>query len=74
MCNCHKAYLLIIFIIPPYIWLSTDVILFFVFLAPIKVKRPGEENVKCTIMFLLDYQVSMDLIRQMSVPTQALKK
>ena len=22
-----------------------------------KVKRPGEENVKCTIMFLLDYQV-----------------
>ena len=22
-----------------------------------KVKRPGEDNVKCTIMFLLDYQV-----------------
>lgn len=30
-----------------------------------KVKRPGEENVKCTIMFLLDYQVRG--INQMSV-------
>lgn len=42
----------------------------FSLIAICQVKRPGEENVKCTIMFLLDYQVRL---LKMKVRLQGLK-